>query len=308
MSAADKVLAAEGYVLPPEPIARLVNAPRESNFTYSAVSPGSRKYLVQVLSDGMPTLDQLGRPHYNLGGFQVDYVANRSRSLNTSSAVGIELYEWATGKTTRIAMPPAARMSRTIDWSPDGSTIAYLAEFPSSTQIYLADPVTGKSRPLTTTGMLATNVQNFEWTADGKSIVAVLVPDSRGPEPKAPRSRPEPLVRLNEDRKLHTSVFPSLLESPRDKALVEYYTTGQLAVIDVKTKAVKKIGAPGMIRSLDASPDAKFFRVTYLEKPFSYIVPVSSFGTVEVIIDGTGKVLSQLTKRPLRENQGHRAG
>jgi dipeptidyl aminopeptidase/acylaminoacyl peptidase len=306
MSAADRVLATEGYVLPPDPIARLVNAPRESNFTYSAVSPGARKYLIHVVGDGMPTLDQLGRPHYNLGGFQVDYVANRLRSLNTSSAVGIDLYDWVTGTTKKIEIPAGARISRTVAWSPDGNTMAFMAEFPASNQIYLADPVTGKSRALTTTGLLATNVTNFEWTADGKSIVAVLVPDARGPEPKESPIASEPMVRLNENRLLHTSVFPSLLESPRDKALVEYYTTGQLAVIDVRTRAVKKIGAPGMIRSLDASPDAKYFRATYLDKPFSYIIPVSSFGTTEVVIDGTGRVLAQLVKRPLRETQDAR--
>ena len=295
--------AKEGYILPPEPIARLVNAPRESNFTYAATSTGSRKYLVHVVGDGMPTLDQLGRPHYNLGGFQVDYVANRQRSLNTSSAVGIDLYDWATGTTHKIEIPTGARIARTVSWSPDGNTLAFMAEFPTSNQIYLADPVTRKSRLLKSSGLLATNVTNFEWTSDGRSIVAVLVPDARGPEPKESPIANEPMVRINENRQLHTSVFPDLLESPRDKALVEYYSTGQLAVIDVKSGVTRKVGAPGMIRALDASPDAKYFRATYLEKPFSYIVPASSFGTVEVIIDGTGKVLSQLSKRPLRENQ-----
>ena len=97
---------------------------------------------------------------------------------------------------------------------------------------------TGKSKPLTTTGLLATNVTNFEWTADGKSIVAVLVPDARGPEPKEAPFATEPVVRVNENRLLHTSVFPSLLESLHDKALVEYYSTGQLAVIVVGGEVV----------------------------------------------------------------------
>jgi dipeptidyl aminopeptidase/acylaminoacyl peptidase len=298
----DAILAKEGYVAPPDPIARLVNAPRQSNYTYTAVTPGTRRYLVHLLSDGLPTLDELGRPHYNLGGFQVDYVANRARALNTSSDVGLQLYDWASGKTTSIEIPSGARISRTLAWSPEGNTVAFLAELPTSNQIFLADPATGKSRQLTTTGLLATEVTNFEWTADGKSIVAVLVPDARGAEPKDAPIATEPLVRLNEGRKLHTEVFPSLLDSPRDKALLEYYTTGQLAVIDVKTRAIHRIGGAGMIRTLDASPDATYFRVSYLDKPFSYLLPVSSFGTTDLIIDGAGKVLTRITNRPLREN------
>ena len=295
-------LGVEGYIKPPESIAHLVTAPREANFTYTAASPGSRKYFLRTVSDGMVTLDQLGRPHYNLGGFQVDYTANRARAMTTNSKVGFELYEWATGKTTKIDIPVGARVS-TATFSPDGTTLAFIADFPTSTQIYLADPVTGKSRPLTTAGLVATYVQNFEWTADSKGIVAVLVPDARGAEPREAAIATEPLVRLNEDKKLHTEFYPSLLESPHDKALLEYYTTGQLAIIDIKTKLVKKIGAPGMIERLDAAPSAKYFRATYLDKPFSYIIPVGNFGNTEVIIDENGKILSQLSKRPLREQQ-----
>ena len=72
-------LMVEGYIKPPESIAHLVTAPREGNFTYTAASPGARRYFLRTISDGMVTLDQLGRPHYNLGGFQVDYTANRAR-------------------------------------------------------------------------------------------------------------------------------------------------------------------------------------------------------------------------------------
>jgi dipeptidyl aminopeptidase/acylaminoacyl peptidase len=295
-------LMVEGYIKPPESIAHLVTAPREANFTYTAASPGARKYFLRTISDGMVTLNQLGRPHYNLGGFQVDYGANRARTMTTNSRVGFELYEWATGKTTSIGIPVGARVS-TATFSPDGATLAFIADFPNSTQIYLADPATGKSRPLTTGGMLATYVQNFAWTADSKAIVTVLVPDARGTEPKEPAIATEPMVRLNEDKKLHTEFYPSLLDSPHDKALLEYYTTGQLAIIDIKTKAVKKIGTPGMIQRLDVAPNAKYFRATYLDKPFSYLIPVSSFGNTEVIIDETGKILSQLSKRPVREQQ-----
>ena len=53
-------------------------------------------------------------------------------------------------------------------------------------------------------------------------------------------------------------IHPSLLEDPYEKAELKYYTTGQLVLIDVKTKDAKKIGAPGMIRAADASPDGKY--------------------------------------------------
>ena len=289
----------EGYLTPPDAIAKLVNAPREANFSYTATSPGARRHFIHPISDGMPTLELLGRPHYNIAGFQVEYLANRQRALITRSFVAVDLYDWQAGKTTRITAPPGSRMGAT-SWSPDGTILSFMVEFPNSTQLWLADPASGKARQLGKVSLLATNVTNWEWTADGKSIVAILVPDGRGPEPKAAPIATEPLVRINEAGKLKTPTTADLVQSPYEMSLIEYHSTGQLALIDVKTGQVRKIGAPRMIRSLDASPDARLFRVTQIDKPFSYFLPASSFGTTELVIDETGKVVYEVDKRPLR--------
>jgi dienelactone hydrolase len=61
-----------------------------------------------------------------------------------------------------------------------------------------------------------------------------------------------------------------------------------------------------MIRTVDASPDGQYFRVTRMVEPFSYIVPVSQFGSVQELWDATGKVVATLATTPLRE--GGRGG
>jgi dipeptidyl aminopeptidase/acylaminoacyl peptidase len=295
------VLNDEGYAAPPAAIAKLIASSRENTRTFTAPSPGARKYFVRTVSDGLPALKQVGKVHYNLGGFQVDYKGNRERGLTMRSSAGLEITEWATGKRTLVSVPAGARVSAPV-WSPDGAQFAFLALFEDATQIYLVDAATGASRPLTKTSVLATLVTAPDWSADGKSILTVLVPDARGPEPKEPALATGPMVRVNEGNKLKTRTYPDLVMSPYEKDLVAYHANGQLALIDVKTRAVRKIGAPGYIRSIDASPDGQYFRVAYMEKPFSYVQPVSSYGMREVLIDGTGKVLAELVKRPLRES------
>ncbi len=300
-SAVDEAITAERYITPPPEVARLVTAPRENNISYTTPSPVTRRWFVRPLSDGMPTLALMGKPYHNLGGFQVDVRASRSRGLTTRSNIGYELFDRTTGKATPVEVPAGARVGG-ISWSPDGATLAFLALFDDATQIYLADAMTGRSRPLTRTSLLATHVTAIEWTADGKSILTVLLPDGRGPEPRAPAVATEPMVRINEGAKLKVRTFADLLQTSHEKSLLEYYSIGQLVLIDVKSRAVTRIGAPGMIRSLDAAPDGRLFRVTYQDKPFSYALPVSSFGSTEVILDAAGKVIRELTKRPLREN------
>jgi dipeptidyl aminopeptidase/acylaminoacyl peptidase len=89
------------------------------------------------------------------------------------------------------------------------------------------------------------------------------------------------------------------MATPYDQELLKWHVTGQLATIDVQSRAVRKFGQPAMIRSVNFSPDGAHVRVTRMVEPFSYVVPVSSFGTVEEVWDQTGKVLAELSKRPL---------
>ena len=122
--------------------------------------------------------------------------------------------------------------------------------------------------------------------------------------PGSPTSHEGPRVRLwLNGAKEPERNFASLLDEPYDMELMKYYVTGQLAVIDVKTHIVKKVGAPAMISSVDASPDANYFRVTIMQEPFSYVVQYGSFGTVDELWDASGKVVAEIQKRPLREGQ-----
>jgi dipeptidyl aminopeptidase/acylaminoacyl peptidase len=294
-----EVLAKETYVKPPEIVERIVAAPR-NNVAFANPSP-DRKYFLKTESEGLPSIDAFGKPHYRLGGVEIDWKANRARSLTTRGSVGLTLIDPLTGATRTIDTPKGALVSNAV-WSPNGKSIGYLANFDAATHIFVADVASGKSAQVTKTALLAARVPSFDWTADGKNVVAVLLPDNRPPEPKRPPVETGPLVRTSEAGKvLQNRNYASLLRDPYEKELLDYYTLGQLAVIDVKSKAVKKVGAPALITNVDASPDGQYFRVTLQTKPYSYLVPVGNFGTVEQLWDATGKVVTEIAKTPLRE-------
>jgi len=292
-------LAAETYVKPPSAIERLVTAPRENNVTLNNQSP-NRKFFVKLQSEGMPSVQTFGKPHYYFAGLQVDFKANRARILTTRGSSGLEIIDASTGKSHAIETPKGASVS-SPQWSPDGSKIAYIANFDDASRLYVADVASGKSRQASPRALLATLVTTVDWTADGNQLVTVLIPDARKAEPKRPAIEPGPLVRLTDEKKEKTRNFASLLRDPFEKELMEYYVTGQLATINVSNGAVKKIGAPEMISAVEASPDGKYFHLTLMQKPFSYIVQYNSFGTSEQIWDTDGKTLAVVAIRPLRE-------
>jgi dipeptidyl aminopeptidase/acylaminoacyl peptidase len=86
--------------------------------------------------------------------------------------------------------------------------------------------------------------------------------------------------------------------------LLDHFGIGQLALLDVAAGSARKIGRPAMFRSVDVAPDGTLLRVTTVRKPYSYIVPVSNFGTVEELWDTNGRVVAEVARRALREGAG----
>ncbi len=299
ITALRETLAKEGYITPAGDIAKLVTAPRHLTISLNTPSP-DRKWFLREQTDGLPSVQTYGKHHIYFGGLQVDPKANRARALTSRGAIALQLIDARTGSTSTIDAPKGATITSPV-WSPDSKKVAYVGNFETASHVFVADIATGKSVQLTKTPLLATLVTSVDWTADGKNIVAVLVPEPRAAMPQKPAIATGPQVRLWTDgAKAPERNYASLMEEPWEFDQFEWFITGQLAVIDVAKKTVQKVGVPTMLSSVDVSPDGKFFRVATVEKPFSYVTQYSSFGSRDVVWDATGKQLAEISKRALR--------
>jgi dipeptidyl aminopeptidase/acylaminoacyl peptidase len=297
-----RILKTETYVRPRAAIERIIMAPRV-DISFTSPSP-DRKWFLKTEGADRGDVVAYGKPHIYLAGVVIDTLANRARSLTTSTRQQLMLVNPVTGATRTIETPKGATISAP-SWSPAGTHVGYIANFDKESHVFVADAATGKSVQLTKTPLLATLMTGFEWTGDGKGVVVVQLPDARGAKPTHGANGVEdgPQVRMTDSRIVPQVIHYSLLQDPHDKALLEYYATGQLAIIDVRTRAIRRIGAPAMIRSVDASPDGQYFRVTQMAEPFSYLVPASNFGSVEELWDASGKVVATLNRNALREGE-----
>src|SRR5688572_23202516 len=298
----DEVLRKEGWVKPPAVVERIITAPR-TDISFSLPSP-DRKWFVRTAMPDRGDIRDYGKPHIYLAGLAVDVKANRARMMTMRAGTALTLVDPRTNATKTLETPKGATISSTT-WSPTGTHLAYIANFNDASHVFVADVATGKSTQVTRTPLLATLETGVDWSVDGKTLTVVLIPDGRGAVPTHGPDGVEdgPQVRMTEGRTIPQRMHFSLLEDPHDQAILKYYTTGQLAQVDVKTKAVRKVGTPAMIRSVDASPDGAHFRVTVMTEPFSYRVPASSFGSVDQLWNGAGKVVADLGRTPLREGE-----
>ncbi len=294
---ADEILAKEGYVQPPKELADAVLAPRHLNVTLTNLSP-DKKWFIDEIEDGPVPMKVFGKPFDELGGVFIDYKANRTRAITNSSRVGLQVISAADGARKQIALPAGARISG-ASWTPDGAAVAYLVHGEEASHLWMTDITTNKPRQVSKTPLLLTLTNGFEFTGNGKQIAAVVIPDGRGPRPSPPAEPSGPSIKLADGDKNRLRTFASLMATPYDFQLLEYHATGQVALIDIATGTIKKVGAPTMVRSIDFAPGGDHVRVVRMTKPFSYIVPVSSFGQAEEVWDATGKVLTKLSERAI---------
>jgi dipeptidyl aminopeptidase/acylaminoacyl peptidase len=294
------VLQAEEYLTPPQPVLDAVLATTVEDLQLENLDPSGR-YFLRAVGDGFPTLARFAKRHYDLGQFQIDPAANRDRRLTTRSDAGIEIYAADGRRVAEVEVPDGARVNG-ARWSPDGSRVAFFAHFEDATHIYVADAADGESRRITSRPVLATHVASFEWSEDGEHIVTVLVPEDRGPEPPAAAVPETPKVRITTPDRNALRTYFDLLEDPYEQQLVHYYSTGQLARIEVDSRDVDEIGEPAMIEDLSVSPDGMYFRVATMGDELSYIVPVSAAGSIDAIWSADGETLAIIDEEELDES------
>ncbi len=296
-----QILRAERFVRPPARIAEILTTPRV-DISFTNQSPDQRWFLRATGVD-RSDVSVNSAPRIYLGGLVLDTRANRARALTTSTRTGLALVDPRTGNTRVMETPRGAMISSPV-WSPTSTQVAYIASFPTASYAYVLDVASGKSTRLSDRPLLATMVTELSFTGDGRQVVTVLVPARRAPEPTHGENGVEdgPQVRLTESRAVPQPVHFALLQDPHDKALLAWHTTGQVALIDVRSRRVQEVGAPAMIRALDASHDGAHLRVTRMVEPFSYLVPVNAFGSVQELWDRTGAVVATLSETPLRES------
>ena len=87
----------------------------------------------------------------------------------------------------------------------------------------------------------------INWLSDNRHILAVLVPEGRGPAPAAPRAPVGPNVQESSGHLSQMATFQDMLTNPHDEDLFEHFATGQLARIDTETGQITRFGPAALI-------------------------------------------------------------
>jgi len=288
--------AQEPYRTPPAIVQRVLDAPRLPML--SAAPNGKRLLFAQYR--GMVTIADLARPMLRLAGLRINPATNGP--FQTSRGFGgLMVKDSAIAASKAVNVPEEANIGG-IQWSPDGSRLAFTNTTDSGIALWMAQSVSAEAHALTGPVLNGTLGQPCRWMPSGAALLCRLVPAGRGAPPEESRVPIGPIVQRNEGRTVPVPTFEDLLDSPHAEAQFDYYTTSQLALIDAESGNVTPIGQPGIFLTSDPAPGGRYVLVTRVVRPYSYQVPVWSFPQEVEIWNLQGERASTIFSVPLADN------
>jgi dipeptidyl aminopeptidase/acylaminoacyl peptidase len=312
-SAMGQSMERDGYVLPPESVQDLFR--RDKHLAkLDRLSPDGNHFVIPHFEE-LTDLKLMSQRTLRLAMLEFVPAVNREWRLATYGNDGLSFYSLEERRTYPVKLPPNTFVSD-MRWSPDGRQLGFVAHLPTASHVWVADVRTGNARAVIDAPVMATLVTRpggggeapetaggrmLQWLPDG-SLLTVLVPDNRGPEPTESAVPTAPIIRRSRDKETPTPTQPFLLRTAQDERLFKYYTTAQLAIL-APGKPARPVGQPAMYLDYWLSPDGKHILRETLQDPLSYLVGFNNFARRLEVIDLEGRVIAQIRHRPLQEAQ-----
>ena len=300
---------ADHYVLPSASIRELFRT-NKNYATLSYMSPDGDHFVVPLVTE-LSTLEIMSRETYRLAELEIRPQTDRLWHLDTYGIYGLRFYSLSGRRFVDVDLPEGSFVSD-LTWSPDGAQMAFLAHLTDGTEVWTANPATGRARSLSDARVLATVGTSargqgsqpsnmLQWTPEG-TVITLLVPGDRGPEPPRNPVPSGPVVRRTRAEPTPTPTYPNLLRDDHDETLFEHYTRSQVAEL-AEGRAPRLLGEPAMFESISLSPDGRHLLTTAIERPFSFRTAYRGFPRVTSVMDRQGTEVATLDERPLQEGR-----
>lgn len=278
-----------GYDLPPQYVLDVLHAPAPPR---PVLSPTRASTLLVSWVQYAP-MAQVAEPFLKLAGVRVEPRTRRKHDTPGGYGVApcaqtLSVVDIATRRETPIALPPGG-CADGFSWAPNGASFAFRNTSRDAVELWAGgrDGTTHRVGDVRLNPMLGSSHQ---WLADGKTLLVKLVPDGIGAPPSAGAGTEGPRIQESSGGgEFSTYEARDTLRNQADAALFEYYGTSQLALVDVASGAVSRVGAPAVSSEVDLSPDGEHILVTSIRKPYSYAVTYGRFAYDVEVWDRSGK-------------------
>jgi dipeptidyl aminopeptidase/acylaminoacyl peptidase len=295
--AAPPASAQETYQQPPQPIAKMLDAP-----PIPAVLPSPNgKYLLELERPALPPISEVAAPTLRLAGDRIDTRSTDDPRQPTLTGLRVQGVD---GSAERPIQLPAGAHIHYVRWSPDSRRIAMTVQehVGGPLTIWIAEIATGAAHALSDRPLNAATGSPCAWLPADQGLVCRFRLSDQGQPPTAATIPVGPTIQQSSGRAVPNPTYEDLLANRDDEALFDYYYTTQLARVSL-TGQLTPLGTSAVIVVSLPSPDGRYLLVEARHRPYSYRVPQTRFPTtIEVWDASSGSTVAKVADVPLQES------
>ncbi|MFA7056376.1 MAG: prolyl oligopeptidase family serine peptidase [Candidatus Cloacimonadales bacterium] len=142
---------------------------------------------------------------------------------------------------------------------------------------------------------------HVQWLANQKEVLITMIPEGRSNAPDVNSVPQSPTIEETSGKMSQMRTFTNLLKDANDELLFDYYFTSQIAIVNLKSGKINKIGEPGIYSSVSVSPNNKLLLISEVQRPYSYTVAYYYFPMTTEIWDLQGNVIKEVFTRELQD-------
>lgn len=265
-----------------------------------SVSMDSKKeYMLLSYRNTYKTLDDLNQEEMRLGGLRINPVTNISSTVTYVN--NLKIRKISDKNETQVSgLPTNAKISN-VAWSQNEKKIAFTNTTNSGVELWIIDVASAAAKKITSDNLNANLGSPFSWMKDNETLLVKVLPKNRPALIDEKKDLPKgPTVSVSDGSKSQNRTYQDLLKNKSDEANFDALVTSELYKVTTS-------GTATLFKSADIyagesfSPDGNYLMLTTIQKPYSYIVPLSRFPQKSVVYDLTGKEIKQVNEVPLTE-------
>lgn len=258
------------------------------------------EYILLSYRSTYKILQDLNLEEMRLGGLRIDINTNISSTITYIDNLKVRKIKDRDEIQVK-GLPENARIAY-LTWSPDQSKIAFTNTAPNGVELWVVDIKSAQAIRLSDAVLNANLGNPITWFKDSQHVLANVIPSNRPALIDTKKQLPNgPIVSVGEEGVVSQNrTYQDLLKNKTDEANFETLVTSELYSFDLKgNKTLFKKAA--MYASETFSPDGEYLMITTLQKPFSYLVPLSRFPMLTNIYDNKGNLVKEVNNIAINE-------
>ncbi|MFN3021052.1 prolyl oligopeptidase family serine peptidase [Chryseobacterium sp. TY3] len=265
----------------------------------SIMMDSKRETVILTYRSTYKTLEDLSQDEMKLGGLRINPVTNISSTMTYSNNLKIKKVN-AKSETQVTGLPQKARLAY-FQLSPDEKSLAFTNTTAKGVELWIVDLASASAKKITSDNLNANMGSPYSWFRDSKALLVNQLVANRPALLDDKNNLPTgPTVSKSDGKVSQNRTYQDLLKNPQDEKNFETLVTSELykVSVDGTSTLFKKAD---MYAGQSFSPNGKYVNITTLQKPFSYIVPLSRFPMTSIVYDESGNEIKKVNTVPLTE-------